>query len=99
MTSWYLFLIRRFYLLVSGQYFLKGANQLCSDEELIHTSEECNFAVIDLRDGGADINFDETKSKDDWPKGCYKGDGTDVYFNSHPSGSANDEANPICRKG
>jgi len=47
---------------------------------------------------GFRIDGDEylgTENDEDWPKGCYYGD-FGVWFNEHPSGSANEDASIIC---
>ena len=92
-----------FYSFISGdRYYLKAANDLCSNIERISTMDECKSATNFLKVRGLDIDFaNDEESSTFFPKGCYKYSHHEkhVQWNTHNSGSANRKGQPICKKG
>ena len=92
-----------------SKYVLKSANDKCGFNSginpgysLISTLDECKSAVGELSDSGLDIVFDGTitSSRAKFPKGCYKDQNSEnAFWNTHNSGSTNEDAQPICRVG
>ena len=85
---------------ISGQYFLKAVNELCTSIELIDTLKECKSAIHYLNRRGSDIAFRRMETSAIYPKGCYKyTGGIYAYWNTYNSESANKNGQPICKKG
>ena len=97
-------LLLNLYSLISVKYVLKAANDLCTNNLLISTLDECKSAVSYLKDQwytkdmGLCIVFFGKESSVFYPKGCYKDQKTKhAFWNTHQSGSANENAEPICK--
>ena len=96
----FLHLIINFYLVILGRYVLKAANNLCSNTKVIHNIDECKESIRYLNKHGVDAVFHQGESSSSYPKGCYKIAGNAyVFWNTRSSGSANDNAKPICKEG
>ena len=94
-------------MLILGNYFLKTANQLCTNNEVIDNLDECKLATGKLN---LTLYFNPIGSWSNYPKGCWKWTyrnerwnrtygRTEAYWNTHSSGSANAEAQAICKAG
>ena len=85
-------------LISETQFYVKENNQLCADFQLIQNLEDCKLAATELTRHGSGRPFVNSPFwNPDYPKGCwqsYRG----TYWNPHGSGSANEEARPICKK-
>ena len=94
------YLALNFYSLISEQYVLKEANELCTSIEVIDEVKECKSAIAYLKKRGSDIAFRRMESTAIYPKGCYKyTGGTYAYWNTYNSGTPNNHGQPICKKG
>ena len=94
-------LLPNFYLLISGRYYLKAANDLCPHIQLISTLDECKLAVRFVKDTGLNIVFHGSRSSPSWPKGCIKVESRRyaiAIWNTHHLGSARWNAQPICKQ-
>ena len=87
------------FLVAGTQYFIKNANELCVENEMISSQEECSTAILELKNLGLDITFSGTSGSNKmWPKGCYRHTVDKFgYWNSDESGSENSNARPICK--
>ena len=95
------FLHLNFYSLISDEYYLKAANDLCTNEERISTMDECNSAVNQLKARGEFANIEvREESTTTNPKGCYLLDVIPMVYWNPPwdnLGKANAAAKPICK--
>ena len=96
-------LLPNLYLFISDEYYLREANDLCTNTELISTLDECKLAIRFLKDSGSNVTFHDSESILFYPKGCYKmaktyyNPGDRAFWNTHHSGKANENAQPICK--
>ena len=76
---------------------MKKTNELCSDNEVLRNIDECKSAVGYLKKRGSEIIFTKTESDSRYPKGCYKYENGEAYWNTHRLGSSNQKGQPICK--
>ena len=77
---------------------MKAANESCTMKEMIDNEDECESAVRYLNIRGANLTFYGNESSEENPHGCYNIENyTDVYWNTHSSGTANEHNNQICK--
>ena len=84
-------------VLLVSEYSLLSTDNLCSEKEMlsIDNLNECKDAMIRLGISGELIE----QSTSEFPKGCYQHINEKVYFNSHSTGSREENSAPICQKG
>ena len=84
-------------VLLVSEYSLLSTDDLCSDKGMlsIGNMNECKDAMIRLSISG---ELSE-QSTSEFPKGCYQHTNEKVYFNSHSTGSREENSEPICQKG
>ena len=92
------YLMYRIFILISGNYVLKPANQVCTSNEIIDNVDECKLAISQLN-----VQFIGSQSSGSHPKGCWtfipSVGSTNAFWNTHSSGSAYVNANAICKTG
>ena len=88
--------LKKYSRISDGPYFLKGPNELCHDNEIIHEIDQCRSVPSELKKYGV-MEFHATDTWPNWPKGCFKSGIMSVMWNNHSSGSANGNARPICK--
>ena len=72
---------------------------------MIGDLNECRLAMGYLNRNGLKITFSRTELEENYPKGCYTFIGIffrnvrNVYWNTHASGAARNNARPICKYG
>ena len=82
-------------------YTIVNSDQLCHDVNLepIGSLTECKNAAINLKESNPKIVFEEEEDTEDWPKGCYAYESTDIYWNKHSTGDSNHYGHPVCKAG
>ena len=83
-----------FPLFVESPYIISPSGGLCSDsgDQDIATLPECEVAASKLN-----VNHPTSEDTTFYPKGCYVYGSSSVYFNTHVTGSAKENARPICK--
>ena len=86
---------------------MKPAGEVCADSEIIGNLEECKSAIAEIGNHGQEIDgpmipylFHDMVSLDHVPKGCFNEHEFNLaFFNTDDWGAANDNVQPICKKG
>lgn len=66
--------------------------------------DECKLAIIQLKEDGSTIDFEDTISYSNYPIGCFlhagsSNTGIAVYWNTDKSGTAEEYSKAICKIG
>ena len=84
-------------VLLDSEYSLLSTDDLCSEKGMlsIGTMNECKDAMMRIGISG-ELSKQSTS---EFPKGCYQHINEKIYFNSHSTGSREENSAPICQNG